>query len=148
MIGYWKGGRTPLTTTGNNFMENFVFLTPRFKGLLWFLLIGIPMALIMDVINPTSTYEFKDYHHDLKIKYQISGDEVTGNIEYHWDEYDTNYHLVSDFTGKVNGSDLIIELEDNNIRTYVGPKGRVNKNMVININNDQIYFQGLTAKKI
>jgi len=148
MIGYWKGGRRPITTTGNNFMENFVFLTPNFGIMMFVLLIGLPIAFIYNIVNPTSTYKFKDYHHDLKIEYQTSGDNVTGTIEYYWDDNNNNYHVETNFTGKLNGNNLMIELEDNNIRTYVGPQGTISKNMDINISNNEIYFQGITAKKI
>ena len=148
MIGYWKGGRRPFTTTGNNFLENFNFLTPMAGGLFWFLAIGIPLVMINDVINPTYTYKFNDYHHNLKIEYQTSGDDVTGKIEYYWDEDGNNYHIETGFTGKANGDNLNIELEDNNIMNYVGPQGTVNKRMNLNISNETIYFQGVTAKKV
>jgi hypothetical protein len=148
MIGYWKGGRRPFTTTGNNFLENFNFFTPIAGGLFWFLAIGIPLVMINNVINPTNTYKFQDYHHDLTIEYQTSGDDVTGKIAYYWDEDGNNYHIETEFKGKVNGNDLMIELDDNNIRTYVGPKGNINKNLILNNSGNQIYFQGLNAKQI
>ena len=148
MIGYWKGGRTPLTTTGNNFMENFVFLTPRFKGLLWFLLIGIPMVLIMDVINPTYKYRFENHDYHLTVKYQVDADNnVTGEINYIWKDNDNTWYLESNFTGILKGNKLTIELEKNQYSSG-GRHEEMNKTVELYLNNDNISFMGATAPKI
>ena len=149
MIGYWKGGRRPITTTGNNFMENFVFLTPNFGTLMFVLLIGIPIAFIYNIVSPTNTYKFSDYHNYLKITYQTSGDEVTGTIEKIWDDNDNNYHIDTNFKGKINGNTLTVELESPSVRKDVGgPAWDLNKMVTLTVNNNKIYFDGIEAEKI
>lgn len=148
MIGYWTGGRRPFSTTANNFFENYNFLTPMSGLLIWVLIIGIPIAMLSNIVNPTTEYRFSDYHNHLVIKYQSNGDNVTGHLEYIWDEYDKNYTVNTDFTGKITGNNLMIELQDNNIRTYVGPQGTISKIINMDISNNKINFQGLLAEKI
>ena len=148
MIGYWKGGRTPFTTTGNNFLENFNFFTPITGGLIWALIIGVPIVMLYNIISPSTKYEFKDFHHKLSIVYQTDGDEVTGKIAYYWDQNDGLYSIDTKFKGKINGNNLIIELEDNNIKRCFQSTGTVSKNMSLGIEGDKIYFQDVIAKKI
>ena len=147
MIGYWKGGRRPLTTTGKDFLENFVFLTPRFKGLLWFLVIGIPLVLIMDVINPTYKYRFENHDYHLTVKYQLDGDKVTGEINYIWKDNDNTWYLESNFTGKIEGNRLIVDLEKNQYSSG-GRHQEINKTIELYIQDSTISFMGVTAPKI
>lgn len=157
MLGYWKNNRNPLTTTGNDFLENFVFLTPRYKLLFWFLAIGIPFVWLTELINPTYKYEFSDYHNYLLLEYHKTGDKVTGHIIYIFAPDGTRCQLDTDFKGTINNHEMLLELDNNSciasshthvIKNFVGPQGPVNKNISITVNDSTITFMNIIAPKI
>ena len=147
MIGYWKNNRRPVTTTGNNFMENFVFLIPR-PGIGLFLGIGFLALIFLTIFRPTYEYKFDDYHNSVKISYNkwFFSNQVEGELSYYYDIGDEHYRVETKFQGNINNNNLNIELENNEIRNYVGPQGNIDKNINLYINNDEINFRGLNTK--
>jgi hypothetical protein len=147
MIGYWKGGRRPITTTGNNFLENFNFFVPR-PGFGFLLGIGLLALIFLTIFRPTYEYTYEDSDNNVKITYHkwFFNDKVEGELNYYYDDADEHYTVETKFIGNLNNNNLNIVLENNDIRNYIGPQGTINKSMNLTINNDEIYFRGLRTK--
>lgn len=150
-MGYWKGSGFPITTTAENFFENFNFFTPIAGPVIFLTIIGMAIMGIGNIISPTTTYKYHDYHNDLKISYNTSGQDVTGKIEYLWDDDDGQIKIIkTKFTGKLIDNQLQIELQDNIVKNVLnnGNLGSIPKTFNLSITQDKINFLGMTTKKI
>lgn len=151
MLGFWKGNRKPMFTTGNEFLENFIFFIPR-GGLILFLITVVPYYLIKGTIFPNYEYKYDAYGEQLIVKYTVDGDQVTGDIFWTYrasddaTDYETSYTLKSKFQGQQIGNTINIILENPNIEKPTVIAREVPSNQTLIINGDNITFMDKTAK--
>ena len=146
MLGYWNNNRRPVTTTAQNWMENFNIFIPRL-GFMFFVILFAVFSMVSSLIHPAYEYTYHDANTSLTIEYQkwIGSDEVVGRVIYAYDANGESYTCDSPFKGTINSNGMNITLNKPEVRDYTGPVSSLSTNMMIGVNTDGILFQDIKA---